>query len=137
MVAVAHLSPAQHHRPLVVRLAPAPAPRRLPAPAPGRVPAATYRRRRAVAAAAVAAVVAALSLAVQSLPGGLRGRSLTGPVRPTAAGPVHVVRPGDTFWDIARMLRPGEDPRPLVTRLVAAHGGPVLLVGERISLPRA
>jgi hypothetical protein len=46
-----------------------------------------------------------------------------------------VVQPGDTFWTIARRLDPKGDVRPLVDRLVSAHGGSALYVGERIALP--
>jgi nucleoid-associated protein YgaU len=52
-----------------------------------------------------------------------------------AGGPVYVVQPGDTLWSIATRLDPGADPRPLVDRLVAAHGSATLHVGEVIRLP--
>lgn len=136
MVAVAQAPPApqaSRRRLVVVRSSPAPDPRSRVAP----VPAATYRRRRLVAGFLLAALTAVLVLALQApLPAPGAG-PLTGPERPTAGVPVHVVQPGDTFWDIARALRPNEDPRPLVARLVAAHGSPVLVVGERIPLPTA
>ncbi len=51
----------------------------------------------------------------------------------TAAGTV-VVRPGDTFWSIARDLQPSGDIRPLVDRLVAAHGSTAIAPGDRISI---
>ncbi|MDQ4069750.1 MAG: LysM peptidoglycan-binding domain-containing protein, partial [Actinomycetota bacterium] len=63
------------------------------------------------------------------------GGPLTASERPSASGAVYVVQPGDTFWDIASRLRPGEDPRPLVAELVAAHGSPVLVAGDRLRLP--
>ena len=143
MAAVAHLSPAPqsparpsvgrtsvgHSRLVVVRSAPA----LRPGPAP--VSPTTYRRRRAAAAGAVAALLVVLSLAVQGLLGAFGAGPLTVPERAGAPGAVYVVQPGDTFWDIARMLKPDGDPRPMVTRLVAAHGSPVLRVGERIPLP--
>jgi len=44
------------------------------------------------------------------------------------------VAPGDTFWSIASRLAAGGDPRPLVDRLVADHGGGVLRVGERLAV---
>jgi nucleoid-associated protein YgaU len=153
MVAVAQASPAEVRRLVVVRSTPASATRATPTrgtatPAArppaiggrlGSVPAATYRRRRLAAAVLLAGVVAALVLAVQLLvspfvadpasAGAGAGRQAA------VAGPVHVVQPGDTFWGIARALRPNDDPRPLVDRLVADHGSPVLVVGERIALP--
>ena len=69
--------------------------------------------------------------------GALGGGSLTAPERPlpVVAGQVYEVQPGDTFWAIARSLDPDGDPRPLVDRLVAEHGGPVLVAGEQIRLP--
>ncbi|MDQ3979194.1 MAG: LysM peptidoglycan-binding domain-containing protein, partial [Actinomycetota bacterium] len=101
-----------------------------------RLPAGTYRRRRAAAGLVVAAVLA-LSAALGTLGGG----PLPVPERPAPAvspvgSRVYVVQPGDTFWSIARRLDPTGDPRPLVDRLVAAHGGPTLHVGERLPLPQ-
>ena len=103
---------------------------------PRRLPASTYRRRRAVAAGLVVLVVLVLSAALGPLGGG----PLPVPERPDAVGlgdgtRVYVVQPGDTFWSIARRLDPRADPRPLVDRLVAAHGTPVLHVGERLPVP--
>lgn len=48
---------------------------------------------------------------------------------------VHVVQPGETFWSIARTIDPHGDPRPLVDRLVAEHGTPVLYAGEELLIP--
>ena len=105
---------------------------------PVRLPASTYRRRRAVAAGLVVVAVLVLSAALGMLGGG----PLPAPDRPAPSrsvdagnGPFYVVQPGDTFWSIARRLEPRGDPRPLVDRLVAAHGGATLHVGERIPLP--
>src|SRR5687768_16437826 len=123
MAAVAHVSPVQIRRLAVV-------------PAAGGGRAATlrspnaYRRRRAVALLAVATVLTALILSVGGLMASFGGGPLTSSERPGAPAAVYVVQPGDTFWDIARRLQPGEDPRPLVARLVAAHGSPVLVPGE-------
>ncbi|HVF14782.1 MAG TPA: LysM domain-containing protein [Acidimicrobiales bacterium] len=93
----------------------------------------TYRRRQALAAGGVAALSAVASIVLGALVGG----SLTAPERPlpVVAGQLYEVQPGDTFWAIARSLDPDGDPRPLVDRLVADHGGAVLVVGEQISLP--
>jgi Tfp pilus assembly protein FimV len=131
MAAVAQLSPAPGRRLVVVRSAPA------PRPEARRVPAATYRRRRAVALAAATTVVLALSMAFHGLGGAGGGGAPATTARAGSPGAVYVVQAGDTFWDIARMLRPDGDPRPLVARLVAAHGSAVLRVGERIPLPTA
>ena len=69
--------------------------------------------------------------------GALGGGSLTAPERPlpVVAGQVYEVQPGDTFWALARSIDPAGDPRPLVDRMVAEHGGPSLVVGEQIQLP--
>jgi len=134
MAAVAHVSPADlvtwRRDRLTVVGAPV-----------ARAPMVTvYRRRRAVALLLAVTVVSALVLAV----GGLFASFGPAPVSPPAqgggsagagAGAVYVVQPGDTFWAIARRLDPGGDPRPLVARLVAAHGGAALQAGERLSLP--
>lgn len=114
---------------------PSPPARLAPAARPGRTPASTYRRRRVVAASLAVGVVAAARAAL----GLLGGESLPASERPglLQAGPpgvAYVVQPGDTFWSIALALAPGRDPRPLVDRLVAAHGGARLQVGERIVL---
>jgi Tfp pilus assembly protein FimV len=96
-----------------------------------------YRRRRAAALVVLTAAVAAVVLALQSLLVGLEGRPVTPSERPETPAAVYVVQPGDTFWDIARRLHPGDDPRPLVTRMVAAHGSAALVAGERLPLPGA
>ena len=55
------------------------------------------------------------------------------------AGPgdhLRVARPGDTFWAIAQELAPGQDPRPVVEKLVAANGGLSSIdVGQRLVIP--
>lgn len=107
-----------------------------------RVPASTYRRRRVVAAGLVVALVLIVLSALGTLGGGPRSAS----ERPNlvgqgaggqsgVAGSYYVVQPGDTFWSIARTVRPDADPRPLVDKMVAAHRGTTLHVGERIPLP--
>ena len=106
---------------------------------PGRVPASTYRRRRAVAAGLVVLAVLAVSAALGMLGGGplpVPERPASSGTLPVPGGPVYVVQQGDTFWSIARRLDPEGDPRPIVDRLVAAHGGTTLYVGERLPLPR-
>ena len=128
--AVAHASPADLRRLAAVP----PIPRLRPhVAAAGAAPA--YRRRRLAALVVVAAGVAALLLVLHGLLASFGGGPLTAPERPGPPEPVYVVQPGDTFWGIASRLRPGDDPRPLVAELVAAHGSPVLVAGERLRLP--
>lgn len=88
----------------------------------------------AVAAAAVWVLAVALAGAVRFLGEAIAS---TSPSAPDAGHParVHVVQPGDTFWSIARTIDPKGDPRPLVDRLVAEHGTPVLHAGEELLIP--
>jgi len=131
MAAVAHASPAEIRRLVVVRTTP------LVAPAVAFRPTIVYRRRRAVALLVVASVAAALLLGVQALLGSFGGGSVAASQPPAEQPATYVVQPGDTFWEIARRLRPHDDPRPLVARMVAEHGRSVLVAGERLSLPLA
>lgn len=60
---------------------------------------------------------------------------VAGPERSVA---VHVVRPGDTLWGIAReIVGPEGDPRPLVADLREANGlgARPLPAGARLTLP--
>jgi len=95
-----------------------------------------YRRRRTVAAL-VAATLVTVALVV-----GRPDRVPVGEANPwpstaevslsTELPGVYVVQPGDTLWDIARALAPGEDPRALVHELAGAAGGAALEPGQRI-----
>jgi len=105
--------------------------------------AATYRRRRLVAAALVLGALLAGSGVLGALGGGSltaseRGSSSTGSielqVQPVGRSTT-VVEPGDTLWSIARALQPEGDVRPLVDTLAAARSGRPLEVGETIVLP--
>lgn len=131
MAAVAHASPAELRRLVVVRTTPTVRPIHTTSPPT------VYRRRRAVALMVVVTAGLALVLALQGLLASLGGGAGAGPDRPPAPVAVYVVQPGDTFWGIARQLDPGGDPRPLVARMVAAHGSPALVAGERLALPVA
>jgi Tfp pilus assembly protein FimV len=87
-------------------------------------------RGRAVARTLAIVLVVALFLLVA--PGLARG---VGPDRP-APRVTYVVEPGDTLWSIARRVAPGEDPRPVVDRLIEANdvrGG--LRTGQELSIP--
>ena len=112
-----HLTPVPA-RPLPVLVAP-------PAPA-------NYRLRRAVAAIVVFGLAVAAWAAL-----GVLGGALATPVGSASdpAAATVVVAPGDTFWSIASRIQPTGDVRPLVDRLVAAHGGATLRAGERILVP--
>ena len=129
MAAVAHASPAGIRRLSFVGTGPS------VRPVPARVPTTVYRRRQAAALVVVLTALLALALAVHGLLVPSGGGPLTASGRPGGVTSVYVVQPGDTFWEIARRLQPGGDPRPLVAELVAAHGSAVLVAGERIQLP--
>jgi LysM domain len=47
----------------------------------------------------------------------------------------YVVRPGDSFWSIARSVQSSGDLRPLVADLIDSHGTNVLQVGDRVTIP--
>lgn len=53
----------------------------------------------------------------------------------TGSVEVHVVRPGDTIWSIARRVQPEGDLRPLVDRITRLRGPGTLQVGEEIAVP--
>ena len=105
--------------------------------------AATYRRRRLVAAALLLGILLAGSWVLGALGGGSlaaseRTPSSTAtvelPMQPVSRS-THVVAAGDTLWSIARALRPEGDVRPLVDALAATRNGRPLEVGETIVLP--
>jgi LysM repeat protein len=57
-------------------------------------------------------------------------------VAPAPGDRVVVAEPGDTLWSIAAELAPGEDPRPIVSALIEANGGPSLQIGQQIVIPQ-
>lgn len=101
-----------------------------------RLPEAVYRRRRlAVAIILVAALTLVLALGRPDRvpPGEANPWPSTGDLSLPAELPgVYVVQPGDTLWDIALAVAPGEDPRILVHDLAEAAGGAALEPGQRI-----
>ncbi len=103
---------------------------------PVRVAPAAYRLRRVVALAVVVGALLTAWIGLQALAGAWGVSGTLASASTTAAPLTVVVAPGDTFWSIASRLQPDGDLRPLVDRLVAAHGGGVLQAGERLSVPR-
>ncbi len=98
---------------------------------------AAYRLRRAVAVVVVVGLMLGAWIGLQALAGAL-GISGTSASASTAPAPLTIeVAPGDTFWSIASRLQPDGDLRPLVDRLVAAHGGGALQAGEHLAVPRS
>ena len=107
------------------------------------IPAARRRaaRRRAVIRRRLTTIVLVVGLVLVLrallLPG---GDPLVVPGRATPAAAavgqrVYIVQSGDTLWSIARHLRPGDDPRPMVDQLAAQVHGGSLQAGQRLVLP--
>ena len=109
-------------------------PPRVATPRSRRTSPTTFRRRRIVAAVLAAGVVVVAGQAG----GALGGSPLAAPERrPTASSlQTVVVQPGDTLWAIARRVAPGEDPRPVVDELAAAHGPGPLVPGQTLRWAR-
>ena len=59
------------------------------------------------------------------------------PARGSGPGRVHVVRPGDTVWDIAQSEVRGSDPRPMVDAIIEANGlgGASIVPGQPLVVP--
>ena len=101
-----------------------------------RLPEPVYRRRRAVAALVAVAVLTLVVAAARPdrvPPGEANPWPSTVEVSIPAELPgVYVVQPGDTLWDIAVAIAPGEDPRGLVHELAEVAGGSTLEPGQQI-----
>ena len=128
MTAIAYPSPAPGREGRHLRVVPPPARHRR------RSRAAVYRRRRV----AVLVLAAILFFAARAALAAIGGGPLTVPEapasRPGRPAVTYVVRPGDTWWSIARALHPSGDVRATVDRLVADHRGAPLQAGEHITL---
>jgi hypothetical protein len=136
-------------------LAPAPTPRPDPSgarrpgvAAPGRpqlrlipggrspqVMAATYRRRRVVAALVLVTVLVVAVQLAQVLAGVAAGWSA--PTAEPIEGPTVTVEAdaGDTLWSLARQVHPEGDVRPVVEAMVADRGTAAVAVGEQVRVP--
>lgn len=135
-------------------LAPAPSPRTAPAGARragaptgrpqlrlipgGRSPqamAATYRRRRVVAALVVVTVLVVAVQLAQALSGLAAGWAAPAPA--AIEGPTVAVEaePGDTLWSLAREVHPAGDVRPVVEAMVADRGTATVAAGEQVRVP--
>ncbi|MFM7719024.1 MAG: LysM peptidoglycan-binding domain-containing protein [Actinomycetota bacterium] len=90
----------------------------------------TYVRRRLAVLLAVAVIAAPWLGRAREAVAGLD------PVVPVARE-TYVVHPGDTLWEIAERLAPGEDPRILVDAIAEANGldAGSLDVGRTIVIP--
>lgn len=97
--------------------------------------AATYRRRRLVAALGLVVVVVLGLLAAQAVAGVAAGWAAPSPA--PIEGPAVTVeaRPGDTLWTLARRVRPSGDVRPVVEAMLADRGTAELQVGDEVRVP--
>lgn len=107
-----------------------------------------YARRRLIAgllviAAAVLASLVAVKIAavlpdvpasVESHVPSAAGQSGDAPIDPAAG--LYVVQPGDSMWEIALRLAPGQSTTDVVDQLVHLNGGADLAIGQRLVLPR-
>ena len=107
--------------------------------APGRavrLPEGVYRRRRLVVAmVAMTALMLVLVVARPDRvpPGEANPWPSTVDVSRSQELPgVYLVQPGDTLWDIALAIAPGDDPRALVHNLAESAGGAALEPGQPI-----
>ena len=133
-------------------LAPAPSPRPAPSGRPsapggrpqlrlipgGRSPealAATYRRRRLVAALVLVTVLVVAVHLAQVLAGVAAGWAAPAPA--AIDGPTVAVEAesGDTLWSLARQVHPDGDVRPVVEAMVADRGTAAVEVGEQVQVP--
>ena len=100
-------------------------------------PAVTYRRRRLVAGLLAVALLTGLVVGSRALLAPLAEPAVAGPAV-GAAGPGDasvVVAPGDTYWSIARRIRPTGEVRSLVDELVRANGAGPIQPGDTVVVP--
>ncbi|GAB3212508.1 LysM peptidoglycan-binding domain-containing protein [Marinactinospora thermotolerans] len=108
---------------------------------PGRHGARLTRRGRVVILSALAAVAAGgFSMAVLTTValGASTAGASTDALLPTAT-PTVIVEEGDTLWEIAERVRPGDDPRRTVHELVELNGlaNSALEPGQELLVPDA
>lgn len=105
---------------------------RQPAPTPVRArPALRLTRRGRLVVLLVAVVALALAL-------GWGAQSVKASAESTGSATAYVaVQPGDTLWDIARTVAPGDDPRDVVARITELNALPSssLAPGQLLVVP--
>ena len=69
------------------------------------------------------------------MPGVLKGQAGTG--RASSATQFVTVQPGQTLWQIAKQVAPGDDPRDTVDRIRSLNGldTTTVLPGQRLVVP--
>ena len=102
----------------------------------GSIPAFVYRQRRLmVVLTAASFLFAGFSIADAAVNRSSPNSAATTFVAKGRSAQIHLVRPGETLWQIARAIRPEGDVRRLVHDLAEANGGAALRAGQTISLP--
>jgi Tfp pilus assembly protein FimV len=91
----------------------------------------THVRRRRAAALGVGILIAIVAPRAAAIGGD------AAPFRGSGPGRMHVVRPGDTVWDIARSEAGGSDPRSMVDAIIEANGlgGASIVPGQPLVVP--
>ena len=92
----------------------------------------TFWLRRVAVLVAALLILAGGGVVLRAAGGSLTHEPPAAPAKLSPTSAAYVVQPGDTVWSIARRLQPEGDVRPFVDRLVSAHGGATLTVGEVI-----
>ena len=97
------------------------------------VPMALKLTRRGRVLLVLALVLAAFVAFSLSRIGPQAGTTYTGPATSTVT-----VHPGETLWQIALSVAPGDDPRDTIHRIEQLNGlaGPVVQAGQRLVVPR-
>jgi LysM domain len=90
------------------------------------------RRGRVVLVILLALLAAVLALGIDAAGSIASTDSGTAPQYETV-----IVQPGDTLWELARDLAPGDDPRETVQRLLDLNGlsSPVIVPGQELAVP--
>jgi hypothetical protein len=97
--------------------------------------AATYRRRRVVAALVLVTVLVVAVQLAQVLAGVAAGWSTPAPAAIDGPTVAIEVESGDTLWSLAREVHPDGDVRPVVAAMVADRGTAAVEVGEQVRVP--
>lgn len=96
---------------------------------------ATYVRRRIVVCAFLATFALSLGVTVQHGLADRGGDPASAPAIGHSTAATYVVRSGDTLWEIAERLHPGDGVAGYVDALVALNGGTTIVEGQVLRLP--
>ncbi len=113
-----------------------PARRAAPARRRSRTSAATYRRRRTLAALVLAGTVSTLGLGLHDVLSGPGGVPASAAGAGTAPGSTHVrAEAGDSLWSIASRHHGDVPMQRYVDALADLNGGTAIVVGQLVRLP--